>query len=176
MNKRHFFILSYFLLSSTYFITCDEGFDPLPVTKPPIVTITNPNNNSTVKDTIIIEYQVSNINNNYIVVFYIDADTIGIKDSLHLGYFQFNTNKYDDGSKHNIILKLFNNSENLLDIDSLFIIVNNQNPPPMITITFPNNNSTVKDTILIEYQENTAMNHLTVAGILREELRRWHSS
>jgi len=128
------------------------------------VTITNPSNGSTVKDTVTIT--VSYTGNIDEVRFYIDG-TWKYTDTAAPFQWDWDTTQYSDGS-HTIRVDGYV-SGIFADDDSVTVTVDNTPPPPYVTITNPSEGQEVSGTVTCTADSNCDSVKWYIDGVFKAE-------
>ena len=131
--KPSIFTLSYVLL----FSTCEESKDE--DTTSPTVTITSPQNGSTVSEVVSITCMSSDNEGVEKVELWVDGVSTGVTDETEPYSLDWNTTTYEDGS-YTIIVRSYDTSENTSDSDQITLIVDNSgsyhSPVELYPITY----------------------------------------
>ena len=129
---------------SIIFISCEE-ID----STPPTVTITSPQNGSTVSEIVTITCMSSDNVGVKKVVLWINGTSTNINDETEPYSLDWNTSEIVDGN-YTIIVRSYDESDNTTDSDPVSVIVkNSDSTPPTVSITNPQTGVTVSDTVNI---------------------------
>lgn len=110
------------ILFSFILVTCDEPTEE--DNEPPTVTITSPQNGSTVSEIVIVTCISTDNEGVEKVELWIDDSTTGIIDETEPYSMEWNTSTYEDGS-HTIIVRSYDTSGNTTDSDPITLDVIN---------------------------------------------------
>ena len=129
------------------FITCeDEPPEEELDTTPPTVTITSPQNNSTVSEIVIITCMSSDNEGVEKVELWVNGVSTGSTDETEPYSFDWNTTLVDNGN-YNITVRSFDTSDNTTDSEPIVLTVDNtqSNPQPIniTSVVFDNGGFTI---------------------------------
>jgi len=114
--------ISLLLFIGLAFFSCEEAEEP--DTIPPTVTITSPQDGSTVSDSITITCMSSDNEGVEKVELWVNGVSTGITDDTEPYSFDWNTTTLEDGN-YTIIIRSYDTSENTTDSDPIVLTVDN---------------------------------------------------
>jgi predicted secreted protein len=116
-------ILSFLFLLIT-FLSCEAGKGPNKETEPASVSIISPENNSIIKDTVIIVCESSNNDEVYKIDLWVNGDSIGVADSTAPYALSWETKNYKNGS-YSLFVRSYDSYGNTTDSETITIIIDN---------------------------------------------------
>ncbi len=117
------------ILGSLIFTTCED-------TTPPTVSITSPQDGSTVNEIVTITCILTDNKGIEKVELWVDGVSTGVTDNTVPYSFEWNTTTYDDGS-YTITVRSYDNSGNMTDSDPITLIVDNSDSYPTPIELYP---------------------------------------
>jgi Tol biopolymer transport system component len=143
--KKLLFLL---LVSSAVFYSCEETESPeVNDTTPPTVTITSPQNNSTVSEIVTITCMSSDNVGVEKVELWVDGTPTEVSDESEPYSLPFNTTTYQDSSSHMIIVRATDKVGNRTDSDPITLTIDNSNSWPdrvdIISISYTETEATI---------------------------------
>jgi len=132
MRITRFFIFTFILIFSLVLINCEEVD-----TTPPVVTITSPQNGSIVSEIISITCMATDDGKIDKVELWIDGMSSGVDDNSEPYSMDWNTVPYEDGTIHTIIVRSYDNSENITDSSPVSLTIDNSGSYPTPVELFP---------------------------------------
>ena len=120
MNTKSIIILVWLIFLS---ISCEEPTKP--DTTPPTITITSPQNGSTVSEVVSITCMLSDNEGIEKVELWVDGISTGVTDETDPYFLNWNTITYEDGSSHTITVRSYDVSGNIMDSAPITLTVDN---------------------------------------------------
>jgi len=129
MVKQNFRLSIFIVIGLLIFNSCEDRKD----TTPPEVTITSPQDGSTVNEIVTITCMATDNKGVKKVVLWVDGKSTGVTDKSEPYSLDWNTTTYEDGD-HTIIVRSIDESGNKTDSELITLIVDNSNsfPSPII--------------------------------------------
>ena len=122
---------------SVIFYSCEETESPdVNDTTPPTVTITSPQNNSTVSEIVTITCMSSDNVGVEKVELWVGGVSTGVEDNSEPYSLEWNTTELDDG-EYTIIIRSYDGSDNTTDSDPLVLTVDNSQSYPTSVDIYP---------------------------------------
>jgi hypothetical protein len=133
---------------SLFVFSCEE--EQSEDTTPPTVTITSPQNNSSVSEMVTITCMSSDNEGVEKVELWVNGVTTGLFDETEPYSFEWNTMTLEDGN-YTIIIRSYDLSENTTDSETLILTVDNTQSNPIPVVLYP---TTYNDGFQISWSQN----------------------
>ena len=136
----------------TLIISCEKNTNP--DTTPPNVTITNPQDGSTVFELTFINCVATDNDKIDKVELWVDGVATEIIDETEPYSLVWDTTIYEDESIHTISVRAYDESENMTDSESITLIVNNTNSCPTPINLYPITYNYIENNFLITWSKS----------------------
>ena len=128
MKKILFLLLSL----SVIFYSCEETDST-----PPTVTITSPQNGSTVSEMVSISCVSTDNKGVEKVELWVDGENVGVTDETEPYELDWNTTTYEDGTSYTITVRSYDTNDNKTDSDPIICTVDNSESYPTPVVLNP---------------------------------------